>query len=90
VVSHEFKAGGYAALFVYPSQDRLVAGIGGTDIVGMRLTDRIPILAAGTAYPDWTILGPDVLEKGSKGIVGAGFFGPDWGLTDGDGAWQAP
>ena len=53
----------------------------------MRATDRLPVLSSGTAYPDWIVLGPEACDKGSKGIVGAGFFGHDWSLSMGDTAW---
>jgi len=40
------------------------------------------------AYPDWTILDPDILKLGTKGIRGCGFFGNDWKLESGEGAWN--
>lgn len=87
VGAHGLKGDGIAAMFVFPSGNRLVAAIGGTGISGMRLTDRMPVLSSGTAYPDWVVLGPNACETGTKGILGAGFFGHDWSLSSGDGAW---
>jgi len=78
---------GTSVAFVYPSGKRLIGAIGGTGLAGMRQTDRLPILTSGTAYPDWTVIGADSADKGTKGVLGAGFFGPDWGLGNGEGAW---
>jgi hypothetical protein len=80
----------YATLFVSPSANRLVAAIGGTGLSGMRLTERIPVFGAGTAFPDWTILGPEAIEHGTKGVVGAGFFGPNWEYVAGESGWLIP
>jgi hypothetical protein len=80
-----------ACLFVRPrpGSDRASVGaVGGTGIVGMRLTDRLPYFVSGVAYPDWTVLGPEVLAEGSKAVRAAGFFGPDWGVSTGDFAWR--
>lgn len=88
--ARQFKGEGYSVMFVYPSARRLVVAIGGTGLTGMRATDRLPIFTSGVAYPDWTVFGPDTAEKGTKGILGAGFFGPEWGFNDGDVAWAGP
>ncbi|HEY0866561.1 MAG TPA: alpha/beta hydrolase-fold protein [Fimbriimonas sp.] len=59
--------GNIAVAAVLPGQGRpLVAIIGGTGIEGMRRTDRLPILGAGTGYPSWLLVD-------GEGIVGAGF-----------------
>ena len=71
------------------ASERLVGVVGGTGLKGMRLTERLPYFLSGVGYPDWIVLGPDTLTKGSAGVLGAGFFGPDWGVADGDFAWQA-
>ena len=54
----------------------------------MRLCDRLPYLLEGVAYPDGTILGPDVLTTGLSGVLGTGYFGPDWPIEKGDSAWK--
>ena len=58
----------------------MVAVIGGTTLKGMRSTDRLPLFAAGVAYPDWTVFTPNVWSEGIGGVVGAGFWGeaPLW------------
>jgi hypothetical protein len=57
-------------------------------MVGLRLTDRIPYLTAGVAYPDCTIFGTETLSKGRAGVRAAGFFGMDWGIASGDFVWR--
>ncbi|MFI5386109.1 MAG: prolyl oligopeptidase family serine peptidase, partial [Fimbriimonadales bacterium] len=75
---HKFAGDDKAALFLYPEGKRLIAVVGGTGLPGLRYTDRLPYFTSGVAYPDWTVLSPDVLSKGSKAVLAAGFFGNDW------------
>jgi predicted esterase len=80
-----------ACLFLRPrpgSDRALVGAVAGSGLAGMRLTDRLPYFVAGVAYPDCTVLGPEVLREGSRVVRGAGFFGADWGIPSGDFAWQ--
>jgi pimeloyl-ACP methyl ester carboxylesterase len=81
-VSLEDK-GSVAALFIAPlkGSERMASVIGGTDLVSMRRTDRLPYLGAGTAYPDW------ILFDG-EGIVGDGFYGNDWKVDPATSAWR--
>jgi hypothetical protein len=72
-----------------PGSDRAcVAVIGGTGIGGMKLTDRLPIFLSGVGYPDMMIFDPDVLKEGTRAIRGAGFFGNDWSIENGEIAWS--
>ena len=74
-----------ACLFVRPrpgSSTAYVAGVCGTGLEGMKLTDRLPYFLSGVAYPDFTVLATDVLARGWPGVRAAGFFGRDWGLAD--------
>jgi fermentation-respiration switch protein FrsA (DUF1100 family) len=80
-----------ACLLVRPRADderACVVAIGGSGIAGMRLTDRLPYFVSGVAYPDWTVLGPEVLTSGLDGVRGCGFFGNDWSLERGAEAWR--
>jgi poly(3-hydroxybutyrate) depolymerase len=72
------------ALFVYPNGDRLVGAIGGSGIVGMRATERMPYFLSGVAYPDAVVFRADALRDGARAVLVAGYFGPDWSWSKGD------
>lgn len=81
-----------ALLFVYPrTESNLVSAavVCGTGPVGARLTEALPYFTSGVAYPDWTVFAPEMLEQGSAGVLGTGFFGFDWSLNRGQTAWQS-
>ncbi len=76
-----------AALFIRPrfnSSVAYVAAISGSGIVGMRLTDRIPIFLSGVGIPDCLALSPESLSQGVAGVKAAGFFGNDWTIGGGE------
>ena len=76
-----------ACLFLRPrphSDRACVAVIGGSGVVGMRVTDRLPVFLSGVAYPDYTVMGPDVFARGLAGVRCAGFFGNDWSVERGE------
>ena len=80
-----------ACLFLRPrpgSDHACVGVVTGTGVAGMKLTDRLPYFLAGVAYPDFTLVGPEMLSEGTNGIRGAGFFGLDWSVTKGEFAWR--
>jgi hypothetical protein len=80
-----------ACLFIRPlpgSDDCSVGVVSGSGMAGMRLTDRLPYFLSGVGYPDCTIIGPEMLVDGSKGVRMAGFFGNDWSVEDGEFAWK--
>jgi poly(3-hydroxybutyrate) depolymerase len=84
-----------ACLFLRPkpgSETALVGVVGGTGVIGLRLTDRLPYFVSGVAYPDWTVFSPAVLRDGIGGVIGAGFFGNDWRVESGSqaGRFSAP
>jgi len=73
--------------FIRPRRDSdigCVAVIGGTNLVGMRLTERAPFFSSGAAYPDLLVLGIESLSDGTKGVRQAGYFGNDWKVASGD------
>lgn len=79
-----------ACLFLRPrpgSGTACVAAVSGTGVVGMKLTDRLNYFLSGVEYPDCTVIGPEMLREGVKGIRVAGFFGNDWSMDQGDFAW---
>jgi len=82
---------GIGCLCVLPRPDShtaSVAIVGGTGLGGMKLTDRLPYFVSGTGYADVTVLDGQELERGPDGILGAGFFGPDWTVATGEFAWR--
>lgn len=90
---HEIRGDDIACLFVRPSPrpesgEALVAVVAGTGPAGRRLCERVPYFTSGVGLPDVTVMRADVLSKGEKGLVAAGFFGPDWSVENGDFAWR--
>jgi dienelactone hydrolase len=86
-----FEGPAFGAMFVRPrpgSDVAVVAGLGGTGIVGMRSLERVPYFVAGTGYPDYVVVGEGAAEKGVLGVLGAGFFGEDWSLATGEAVWR--
>ena len=80
-----------ACLFVYPRADSDVAAVGviaPSGPAGASLTHQLPYFVSGVGYPDWTVLGAEMLEDGQRGIRGAGYFGADWTLESGEAAWR--
>jgi dienelactone hydrolase len=78
-----------ACLFLRPrpGSDRAAVGIvAGSGLVGMRLTDRVPVFVSGTAYPDCLVFGPRGAD--GDGTRVAGFFGLDWGVAGGEFVWR--
>lgn len=61
-----------------------IGHIGGTDLPGMKASQRLPIFSSGTAYPDLIIASPDYLKDGSSSIRRVGFFGNDWSVDKGE------
>ena len=91
VGGREIAGSDLACLFVRPrpgSAQALVGVVGGTGPVGMRLTDRMSYFVSGVEYPDFLVLGPESLERGSEGVRAAGFFGQDWRVETGEIAWK--
>ena len=73
----------------HPHSDRAaVAAVASTGPVGQRSSFALPYFVSGVGYADWTVLSTGMLERGSEGILGAGYFGPDWGLGSGRSAWR--
>jgi predicted esterase len=89
--SHAIHGEDLACLLCRPrpgSDTASVAVVAGTGVVGSKLTDRVPYLTAGVAYPDCTVFGVETLSKGDAGVRAAGFFGMDWSVDKGDFAWR--
>lgn len=79
--SDDKLSGALSALFVRPRHDETqtcVAVIGGTNVVGMRLCDKIPFITSGVAIPDFLITNPSTLDKLYEGVLRTGFFDSLW------------
>jgi len=75
-----------SCLFLRPRADSDLACIGvvaGTGIKGMKLTNNLQYIFAGCNYPDYIVMGPEMLTKGSPGVLAAGYFGSDWTVESG-------
>ncbi|MEQ8317191.1 MAG: prolyl oligopeptidase family serine peptidase [Phycisphaerales bacterium] len=84
-----------AAFFAYPrtgTNAALVGVVAGTGPTGRRLADESRYFISGVGYPDWLLLTPDVLaagpDGGLMGVIGAGFFAPDWSVDESQSAWR--
>ncbi len=80
-----------AVLMVRPRPGSRVASVGvvgGTGLVGMRLTDRVRYFVSGIAYPDLMVFGPDALGQGMAGVRAYGYFAADWTLDAGACGWR--
>lgn len=59
----------------------LVGTMASTGAVGTQRLARLGTFTSGVGYPDWTLIG-------SKGLLGAGYFGNDWSLVTGVSGWN--
>lgn len=84
-------ASGAAVLMVRPrpgSTTASVGAIGGTDLISMRATNRLPIFSSGTGFPDLLVVSPDFLVTGVEAVRLTGYFGLDWSYESGE--WARP
>lgn len=91
VGEREVKGEDLACLFIRPRAGSATASVGvvsGTGMAGMRLVTRLPYFQSGVGYPDVTVLGSAMLEKGGEGVRCAGYFGNDWSVERGEWAWR--
>ncbi len=80
-----------AVLFVYPragSDSACIGVVGGSGLVGMRLTDRAPYFVSGVGYPDCLVYTPGALLAAPGSLKAAGYFGNDWGVESGEFAFE--
>lgn len=87
-----FSGSQLGCIFVRPrsgSENASIAVIGGSGLIGMKLTTRIPYLNPGIGLPDFTLFNSDLVTKGEEGILVTGFFGLDWSVENGDFIWQS-
>ncbi|TWU00713.1 hypothetical protein Pla108_16650 [Botrimarina colliarenosi] len=85
-----------AVLAVRPrpgSAEASIAVVGGTGVVGMRMTTRLRYFWSGVEYPDVLIYGPRAIDSPgdpseAPDVRAAGYFDADWGLEDGGVVWR--
>lgn len=78
-----FRGSDLGCVFIRPRPGSAVAcvmTVSGTGMSGFRLTNRLPFFVSGAGFPDYLLIGPEVLASGSKAIKSAGFFENDWSL----------
>ncbi len=76
-----------AVFFIYPRSDSetaSVAVIAGTGSVGNQVANRVPIFLSGAHFPDAVVFNEKSVTDGLKGVLLAGYFGPDWNWLSGD------
>ena len=74
-----------SVLFIRPRPDSDTASVGviaASGDQGDRLSEQLPLFLAGVGWPDWIVMGPEILNKGTDGVVEAGFFDEDWSLNE--------
>ena len=89
--SRELTGDDLAVLTLYPrpnSATACVAVVAGTGVPGLHLAERLPYFTSGVAFPDWTVLGTDMLQTGFDGVRAAGYFGNDWQFDPEQSAWR--
>lgn len=83
----EWTGNDLACLVIRPrseSDSTSVGAVAATGLRGMRLSDRLPYLLPGVAFPDLMVFRSSILSKGEAGIEMAGFFGNDWSIKNGE------
>ncbi len=82
-----FDGEDYGIYFIYLRKDSEIASVGvvtATGEKGMKATYANHYLVNGTTFPDLIIVNSNVIKDGVTGIEGAGFFGNDWSIDNGD------
>jgi len=76
----EHEGDGLACLFVYPRAGAaaLVGAFADSGPKATRLLSTIPVFVSGVGLPDFTLFGPEVLERGDDGVIEAGWFDFAW------------
>eukprot|EP00741_Cyanophora_paradoxa_P018333 tig00000204_g17702.t1 len=64
-----------------PGPPRLAAVLAGTDAAGLRKAAGLLPISSGERVPDFMVVGPRYGWAGSGGVLAAGYWGWDWGLS---------
>jgi hypothetical protein len=79
------------AYFIRPrpgSDNACVAVIAGTGRLGRQAVSANLYFISGSGYPDFLVVGGDMLSDHHDGVRAAGYFGMDWRLESGDAAYR--
>jgi pimeloyl-ACP methyl ester carboxylesterase len=85
VGSRTFEGDDLAMAFVLPRRGSDVALVGAfadTGPAGSRLGYLMQPFTSGVGYPDYTVFGPAVMDKGEDGVLAAGWFDHRWRLPE--------
>jgi hypothetical protein len=80
-----------ACVFVRPrrgSDTAVVGVVGGSDVAGMRSTDRLPYFVNGASFPDLLLFSSKSLSEGNSDVRAAGYFGRVWTVDPGEIVWR--
>ncbi len=89
--NRSFDGEEFGIYYIYPRPDSNIASVGvvsATGEEGMKATYANHYLVNGTTFPDVIIVNSRVIKEGLTGIEGAGFFGNDWSVKNGDFIWR--
>ena len=89
--NRSFDGEEFGIYYIYPRPDCSIASVGvvsATGEKGMKATYSNHYLVNGTTFPDVIIVNSRVIKEGLTGIEGAGFFGNDWSVKNGDFIWR--
>lgn len=78
----------YLAFPMRGTEVGLAGLIAPTGEAGARLAVRAGIFTSGVGIPDFLAIDSSLPAAGEVGIVGAGFFGPDWDVESGRFGWR--
>ena len=77
----EWEGEDLSALFLYPRQDdpgSLAVGLGSTGASAETVATTFATFVSGVGYPDFAVVGGDVLTKGDEGVRAAGWLDAYW------------
>jgi hypothetical protein len=75
---------GIITLLPHPTAPHSLAClVAGNDVLGLELAARLLPLRTGVPVPDWAVVSPRTRWQAAGGLVGAGFWGADWGWSEG-------
>ena len=76
-----------AVLMIRPVPGDSMAAVGvvaGTGVIGNRLMQTQPYWVSGIGYPDFLVLGSEMLSGAGDGVRATGYFGNDWTIESGE------